>query len=740
VTPAWRSSDSGQSVSRRGQLLFAAAVGLLLLAAFLARLAGAPGAFDQGELVTLDGDSLYHLRRMRLIAGQFPAVPWIDPLIAWPDGGPIPWAAGFDLLGALFILLGHALGGPHGADLWVAALCPVLGIAVVAASVELTLALLPDAPGRRVAALAGGLFAALLPQGLASSRFGRIDHHVAEALAMILLARWALAVVPPGDRTRRQRLAFEVAGSTLSAGAVLVFTGSPLYVALVVPILVGAALASARPLLLGSGGPGLLVGGVLAGLATVPAVAAHGRSFAFGFPSWLQPLLLAAAGSAVSLSVLVGTRVRPGWRRWASTMAAFAVLVLAGTVALPGGVSQAMAGIREWLLKADPWLRTIDEFQPLHSGRGLVAGALRFFGVTGLVAPLLLPLGWWAARRRVPSRALGFLWVALALAALTLLQVRFGRVFAPFLAVAAGLTAFRISARLGERSAAVAVPLLATVLLLDPAVRAALAPAEDPVPNAMVEVARELRHHLPGPAPGVLTPWDLGNEVLTLAGRPVVATGFGPYPDPSAYWETVMAFSSGEAELLPWLARRRVGWVAAGAANLFGRVRSADALIPFSAGDFDHRWLQGTPSAPLLIAGSGIPSLGVHHFEHLMPVLASTRTVGGLKRPLPVIWLYEVVAGATLHGEAQTRARVVVEIPISEHGRSHTWRAWTDADGEGRWSMRVPLPTDLATPTLATGPGRLSIAGEAPGGLRLTEAMVRAGAVVAWREAAAPPP
>jgi hypothetical protein len=200
-----------------------------------------------------------------------------------------------------------------------------------------------------------------------------------------------------------------------------------------------------------------------------------------------------------------------------------------------------------------------------------------------------------------------------------------------------------------------------------------------------------------------------------------------------------MAYAGCEEELLPWRAGRRVGWVVAGAANLFGRVRSADALIPFSNGEFDPRWLQGTPSAPLLIAGSGIPSLGVRHFGHLMPVLAATRTVGGLNRPLPVIWLYEVVAGATVHGEAPPRSRVVLEIPISEHGRSHTWRAWTDADGEGRWSIPVPLPTDLATSTLATGSGRLTIADLAPRAFWLPGASVRAGAAVAAEQAAPPP-
>lgn len=716
---------------RRERLAFAVAVAVLLLVALALRLAGAAAAFDGGELVTLDGDSLYHLRRMRLIAEQFPGVPWIDPHIAWPAGAPIPWAAGFDLLGAGLIVLGRAAGGPAGGDLLVAALCPLLGVAVVAAVVELALALRPKGPGRRSGALAAGILAALLPQGVAISRYGRIDHHVAEALAMLLLARWALAALPPWDEEApRRRLFRELAGGVISAGAVLVFTGSPLYVALVVPLLAGAALVRERPAIMGSGGPGLLLGAALASVASAPAVAAHGRTFAFGFPSWLQPLLLAAAGLVLCAVAAVGARVAPGRRRVGAVAAGLVVLALLGAVVVPQGVGQAVAGVREWLLKSDPWLRAIDEFQPLFAGPGgRTAGVIRFFGIAGLATPLVLPLAWWAVRAASPARAAGFLWLATVLAGLTLLQVRFGRVFVPFLALAAGLALAWMAARLRPtgRLASLA-PVIASLALLDPAVRAAPGTTLDPVPNAMVEAARELRGRPAGPNPGVMTPWDLANEVLVLADRPVVVTGFGPYPDPAAYWETVKAYTVGEEELLPWLAGRRVGWVVAGAANLFGRVRSADALIPFAAGEFDPRWLQGAPSAPLLIGGSGVPALGVRHFGRLMPTFAATRTVGGLKSPLPVIWLYEVVAGAELAGRAPAGSRVVLEIPLKEHGRPHTWRAWADADPDGRWRMRVPLPTDLTATTITTGPATCKVVGQPPRLVQIGEAAVRAGA------------
>ena len=229
----------------------------------------------------------------------------------------------------------------------------------------------------------------------------------------------------------------------------------------------------------------------------------------------------------------------------------------------------------------------------------------------------------------------------------------------------------------------------------------------------MVEAARELRGRPAGPNPGVLTPWDMANEVLVLAGRPVVVTGFGPYPDPAAFWETVKAYSVGEEALLPWLEGRRVGWVVAGAANLFGRVRSADALIPFVAGDFDPRWLRARPrrrSSSAVLASRRSVSVTSAGSCRSSPRPARW---SGLTTPLPVIWLYEVVAGAEVTGRRRPALRVVLEIPLREHGRPHTWRAWSPTPGPtaaGR--MRVPLPTDLGHPDHPDRPG------PAPGGRR----------------------
>jgi hypothetical protein len=91
-------------------------------------------------------------------------------------------------------------------------------------------------PGRswRGAALAAGVAAALIPVGVYTSRLGRVDHHVFEALLVALLAQWSLRRLPlrPGSPApRTSPLGFELLGALLSGLGVYGFTGAPIYVA-----------------------------------------------------------------------------------------------------------------------------------------------------------------------------------------------------------------------------------------------------------------------------------------------------------------------------------------------------------------------------------------------------------------------------------------------------------------------------------------------------------------------------
>jgi hypothetical protein len=105
----------------------------------------------------------------------------------------------------------------------------------------------------------------------------------------------------------------------------------------------------------------------------------------------------------------------------------------------------------------------------------------------------------------------------------------------------------------------------------------------------------------------------------------------------------------------------------------------------------------------LLIAGSGLPGAGLPHLERLMPVFASQAVAANLSFPLPVVWTYELVVGATLSGRAGPGSVVIGELQFTERGREHRYRAWTTSGPQGTWRMRVAVPSGWSTHTIRTG-------------------------------------
>jgi hypothetical protein len=101
----------------------------------------------------------------------------------------------------------------------------------------------------------------------------------------------------------------------------------------------------------------------------------------------------------------------------------------------------------------------------------------------------------------------------------------------------------------------------------------------------------------------------------------------------------------------------------------------------------------------------------------------------------PVLWslgVYEVVPGAEVVGQAEPGARIEASLPLAaDGGFAHVYRAVTEADATGRWSLRLPYGND-GVPGGAIRVGRsYSLAsGEERRQLAVPEAAVRAGDVV----------
>jgi hypothetical protein len=714
-----------------------------------ARLTAWSHVFVDGAVLPRYPDTYYHLRQILRTVEEWPRVPVADPLLNWPEGGFSPWAPGFDWLGATLALAFGAGDDPVQAAR-VAAFLPLgLGVATTLAVVWIARAVAPRGSTGDLAALAAGVVFALLPSAVVPSALGRLDHHVAEVLSMALLGAWALLGARRFDASEADRLTarrFECLGAAAATLAGLFFAGAVLYVAIAVALVVALHLASERRLGwgMGSGAPGLVAAATALALVGLPSLAVHGSPFDFRFPSLLQPALLSIAAIGCAGAAALTHRVEAGspaarLARRSGCLAGLVALVgIVGYAIAPQIAGQVVGGSLDWVARGDPWLAEIREFQPLFRSAALWRPSIwdevyRFHGALGVLAPLVLAGGCVLAFAR--SRATGFVFSGwtLAVLALSLLQLRFGRILTIQLAVSAGLVLAALARALAARQprlrpALVVAVALSLLVVADPATRTSLRwrPAREPSP---LEAAALALGRLASDRTGVLAPWDWGHPLLALSGRGVVSAGFGPWVGPEGYARVVSVLDADEAALLSLMDERRLGWLATGISAF--RTQTHEDMPRGSARALDPRFLRSVPLSPLAHGGGGVAALEVPHVEALMPRRASPEVHEGLAHPVFRIWLYERVPGARLVGRATPGARVVARTGMRVHGARLAWEAWGDADPDGSFEIRVPMPNAFVGDGFESAPiYALSAQGEPLGAVVVSEADVRSGARV----------
>ena len=441
------------------------------------------------------------------------------------------------------------------------------------------------------------------------------------------------------------------------------------------------------------------------------------EAFASHFPSLFQPLVAAvvAIGFPVLLRLVAPLGARPARSVSLRLAVALSPLLLLAAPAVRGGLSAGLG----FLVRSDPWFRTIAEFHPLLASRDT-----RIYGEIHLGwAMYLLPVGAIVLARRSLARPgfdgralLGAAWFA-HVTALSLLQIRFVFYAAPALAALAGWgvsEAFRRGRGRGLVAAA------ATALLLWPAIdywrisiRSAVYPRiDDGLQNLLVH----LRNVSPPagdwydpdrpPAYSVFADWDLGHWVLGIAERPVVANNFGIHVDPEAWRETARFYGAvkDEGEALSILGAHRSRYL----------LTKLDLSAPAAGG----KWTDLFARRLHLAGGSEDEGLaGSGHFRLVSeaPPMARIGT-GPAMRRVGTWRLFEVVAGAKLvcwaapgtAVEAETRAGSGPEAPryrrravAAPDGRAELLLGWP-----GRYSLRVGgETTELTVPVEAVRSG-----------------------------------
>jgi len=379
--------------------------------------------------------------------------------------------------------------------------------------------------------------------------FGHFDHHVAEALNLLLvLAAGAWAASARGDA----RLVRAVPFGAAIALAVLTWQGAVFVAGL---SFLWAALALGEAAAVAG-----LVATALVALGAAATLPPEPVPFSFVSFGWFQPLLL--AGATVPLLALATLRAATARRR-----ALWGILTALGLgVALPGAprVLEAVFHGGAYVFKggaggsADDFsdggflfyppefLRLVAECQPLLNGWSSLERAVREISPGFLLVPVaaLLWLGA-ALRRPLRPRAAARLLVAFFAAtvfSMALFQQRNVYYLAIFAALALAELLARIVPRRIPRRARTSLPAALAVCLVvvpgAPYLARVRAFADGPGYDVLDLFARlraldpppvdpsSVPPPAPGSIPGVMPPWSAGHFVTAIAERPSAADPF----------------------------------------------------------------------------------------------------------------------------------------------------------------------------------------------------------------------
>lgn len=712
----------------------AAALLLLVVAvASYTRLTNWAGAFGPGGDVRFGGlDSYYHVRRVELTVRHYPRVPMFDAWANHPEGARLDWPIGFDLALATVCKLAMWLApSPTTLHAIAALFDPLLGVlgclAIFALARRLGRAgafgdgLRPHAGAAGVIA---ALLAALLPILSGYAIVGRVDHHAAEPLLLVLPLLALTRALDPDEQHPRRWSA--VAGVELALG-VAVWPGS-----IVAAGLIAGGLALAQLSARGERAAKLARHGRLlclaAGVTMVPLSLLHpwarDGSFAYYAPSWLQPALFATAAAAFTASGVAAFHHRAvRVAVWVLLPAALLGVLAAGSTAL----QQTIADAWGYLARGEAQISQVSESRPLLAD-GLDR-AVEQYSPLIVLTPLLFVLPLYRLRRlraeqRPPLQiATVCLWGG---GVLGLSQVRLGSLFAPQWCAFAGLEIVAVylaaRARWPQRRRWQLCTGLGAVLLVGLSPTLALhRPVRIPASAELLSTLDGLRWLADSAAdPGdserprqrprfaVMSRWQYGHWLTYFAGHANVANPLGQTEtNRRGVRDAVRFFLAPTLRVGERILERRDARYAL-FTPLLGELELVTRHLP---GYPLHRYQQRGPGGRIAVQPAYLATLQsrLYRFDgrrvsiagrryaparHFRLVYECRRQVRLLGRRLAACKLFEHVRGARLVGSAPPGERIDLALRLETNlGRRMLYRDSTVADERGRYARVVPYAT-----------------------------------------------
>ncbi len=527
-------------------LVLAGAVALYL------RATGASSLFFSGQVMLVNTDPYYHMRRLLLAVHSFPVIPSFDYYLGFPKGGSGGWPSFFELLAALpALILGLGHPSKQLVELCGAWLPPVIGTATLLWAYLI---------GKRVVGRSGGIIAAFVLAVLWAHAVGTLVGYFDHDGALVFFSGaffYSLLRSEEAWQRRRKRMLWSfLTGSALAFGT-LSWVGFPVFAGIAFLYFLCRYVslhwrrAEDGPVLGSFGWPFLWAGLALLPFGAFPEV---GGRWAYACLSWLQPLLYLGISLFAGLLWVARRAASPAGKPYPFLpllVPCFGLLLFLGAkLFLPQTLREIVQGIA-FLQRRSPWLENIEEFSPLFFGPGgkfETFTARRFLSFFIFLWPVALPFLLLKRRRsplRYPAQWLLALWT-LCLFVMTLSEFRHAVALALPFSILLGYSAvlfYRALRRwVGKKNAARWAPTGVTsvvlVLLLWPTLMAYRTPGGRMSPS-LLDALVWMRDHTPQtghydepwipPEYGVLARWDYGHYLTYLARRPVLATNFGTY-------------------------------------------------------------------------------------------------------------------------------------------------------------------------------------------------------------------
>ena len=231
---------------------------------------------------------------------------------------------------------------------------------------------------------------------------------------------------------------------------------------------------------------------------------------------------------------------------------------------------------------------------------------------------------------------------------------------------------------------------------------ALLTPSEPEQQKPIVELSLALRRLEPLHAGrGVLAYWEDGHFVESLGQHPVLVNGFGSFASPEGYELSRTAWTRSQEDMERLFQEKHLGWWIDGAWNFVSRKQGERTVFGERNGKrtLEGQTVRDWPLTTSLFGGSGDVRRRVPHLAHFWPRAASTSATVDIGVKLPDLWLFEHVEGAVVEGAASPQSVVSAALVLDER---IPYTAWTQADAQGHFELRLPIPSGVSGPGLAT--------------------------------------